>query len=307
MKTLLHERIMYPFGHQTNPHLPLLQRQTSAWIDQYQLPPSLGHAMKQSAFDQLTALFYPHATPELLIPCGRLMVWVFVFDDVYCSKPLPLLRTAHRRLMELLQGDQPDPGETAYFTEFATALKELQPYVNKSWMERFTADWAYFFEGQIHETSYSYKYPLTYPTIREFSLLREKVGAAYPFVDLAEIETGLILPDEIYLHPAIQQARYFTSKLTTAANDILSVVKELRNSEALNLVSVIQNELGCSQDEAFERAVELHNQLTSDYLALRADWPDFGEYHAAVDCYVQNLELIIAGHLAWYEDNERYK
>ncbi|MFY0256284.1 hypothetical protein ACDQ55_20280 [Chitinophaga sp. 30R24] len=300
--------IHYAFPHQVNKDLTAIVDNVNSCIDTYTfIPLPVRAALKAASFGKLVAFIYPHAAPELLLPCGRLVLWIFIFDDLYGPLPVSDLIQVHGKLTAILNGDLTYANEHIMLQHFALSHQELSPYITPLWLERYIADWQYFFEGMILDKQYSYQSTIIYPSIEEYMILREKVGGIYPFITLSEIIAGFILPPEIFRHPAIQQARLTVSKLVTWTNDLFSVNKERENNEAMNLVAVIQNEHGCSWEEAYNTAISMHNQVLAAYITLRASWPNFGDFHARVETYISLLEYMISGNLAWYADNPRYQ
>ncbi|NLR63381.1 hypothetical protein HGH92_03595 [Chitinophaga varians] len=307
MQSLLAE-LQYPFPSRTHPDHALIEKAVHAFIDSYtSLSTDARKQFKAAGFGRLTALWYPDSPFPQLIPLARLLTWIFIFDDVCARWPLPQLKGAHDRLTAILRGSPSYPEEDAMFQQFAIVYEELACHtLPQAWMTRYMASWHYFFEGQLLEKQYSYKHDLTYPSLAEYLDLREKLGAAYPFLDLAEVISGFMLPSEVFSHPAIQQRRFFVSRLTTWDNDLLSFDKEKRSQEAMNLVAVIQHEHDCPQEEAYRIAMHMRAEQVAAYRQLCNDWPDFGEHREAVADYALRLDWLISGHLEWYRDNPRY-
>nr|WP_295873838.1 hypothetical protein [uncultured Chitinophaga sp.] len=241
MMQSLFTELQYPFPSRIHPDHVLIEKEIPAFVDAYTfLPPDARSQFKAAQLGRLTALWYPDCPFHLLIPLARLLVWVFVFDDVYARLPLSQLKAAQERLSGILLGDLPAREEESIFHQFAIAHHELAFHNQAAaWKARYLESWQYFFEGQQLEKQYSYKQELTYPRLTEYIGLREKLGAAYPYLDLLEVISGGILPAEVFHHPAVQQRRFFVSRLTTWDNDLLSFEKEKRNQEAMNLVAVI--------------------------------------------------------------------
>ncbi|MBC9914359.1 terpene synthase family protein [Chitinophaga varians] len=308
MQSLLAE-LQYPFPSRIHPDHALIEKEVHAFIDSYtSLSPEARQQFKAAGFGRLTVLWFPDSPLRQLIPLARLLTWTFIFDDVGARWPLPQLKGAHDRLTAILRGSPSYPGEDAMFQQFAMVYEELACHLlPQAWMTRYIASWQYFFEGQLLEKQYSYKHDLTYPSLAAYLDLREKLGAAYPFIDLVEVTSGFMLPPEVFGHPAIQQRRFFVSRLTTWDNDLLSFEKEQRSLEAMNLVAVIRHEHNCLLQEAYNIALRMRDEQVEAYLHLCAHWPNFGEHREAVAAYALRLDWLISGHLEWYRDNPRYQ
>ncbi|QJB36340.1 hypothetical protein HF324_00060 [Chitinophaga oryzae] len=308
MMQSLFTELQYPFPSRIHPDHVLIEKEIPAFADAYTfLPQDARSQFKAAQLGRLTALWYPDCPFRLLIPLARLLVWVFVFDDVYARLPLSQLKAVQDRLTGILRGDLPAQEEESILHQFAIAHHELAFHNQAAaWKARYLESWQYFFEGQLLEKQYSYKQELTYPRLAEYIGLREKLGAAYPYIDLVEVVSGCILPAEVFQHPAIQQRRFFVSRLTTWDNDLLSFDKEKRSLEAMNLVAVLQHEHRCPLEEAYRIALHMRREQVAAYLQLCAGWPDFGPWNTAVKDYALRLDWLISGHLEWYRDNPRY-
>lgn len=307
MQSLLAE-LQYPFPSRIHPDHALIEKEVHAFIDSYtSLSPEARQQFKAAGFGRITALWYPDSPYPLLLAAARLTTWTFIFDDVCGPWPTPQLQHAHERLTAILHGSPSPPGEDAIFQQFAITHEEMAfSTMPAAWRARYIRNWQYFFEAQLLDTQYSYKQDLSYPTLEAYMELREKIGAAYPFIDLVEVMSGYMLPPGVLEDSAIQQCRFFVSRLTTWDNDLLSFDKERRNLEAMNLVAVLQHEHHLSLEAAYRLAVQMRHEQVAAYLRLRHNWPDFGQHQEAAADYALRLEWLISGHLEWYHDNPRY-
>jgi hypothetical protein len=179
--------------------------------------------------------------------------------------------------------------------------------VTPEWMERFTDDHQFWFDGMFEETLYSYKETTIYPTLEQYVSIREKVSGGRTLCDFLEICSDFIMPEEVVSHPTIQRIRQLITYMLSWFNDIHSVPWELERNEATNLVLVIKNERDCSFEEAYEEAIKIHNNDLAEFIRIRQHLPDFGIYNEAVERYVHNGELFLKGQELWYfGGTERY-
>lgn len=98
----------------------------------------------------------------------------------------------------------------------------------------------------------------------------------YPFLQLTEVETGIILPSEIHEHPVISRLQTLACHLVTFFNEVQSVIKkEATYSIYYNIVKVIHHEKQMSLKEACLEDLHLHNEDLREFVELQASLPDF--------------------------------
>lgn len=85
----------------------------------------------------------------------------------------------------------------------ASLREELLQFIPEESISRFTQMIDRYFMGL--ETELTYKKKKTFPTVEECIALRENSICLYPFLQLTEVETGIILPQEIHEHPVIRR------------------------------------------------------------------------------------------------------
>lgn len=298
----------YPFELKVSPHVELIEKQVTLWIDEYVcLPESLRKRYKKSNFGKLATCFFPNASPELLLSMGRWVLVAFAFDDYYGSYSLDELKIQCQKVIDILNGDSSHAEENEIFKQFNALRDELFPIVTQEWIQRFIDDHQLWFDGMFEETLYSYKEITIYPSLEEYVLLREKVSAGLVVCDLLEVSIGFIMPKELFLHPTIQRIRQLLTLMVAWFNDIHSVSWELERHEAANLVLVIKNERNCSKEEAYEAAIEIHNNDLEEFIEITRNLPDFGKYNNDVKRYIYNAELFLKAEEGWYfGGTERY-
>lgn len=298
----------YPFELKTSPYTDSLEQKVILWIDEYScLPEALRKRYKKSNFGKLATCFFPNATPELLDSIGRWVLLAFAFDDYYGSYSVEELKIQCQKVIDTLNGDLVYVNENEMFKQFGVIRNDLLPIVTQEWMKRFINDHQLWFEGMFEETLYSYREVIIYPSLKEYMLLREKISAGLITCDFLEIATGFIMPKEIFEHPAIQRIRQLITLMVSWFNDIHSVSWELERNEAANLVLVIKNEKKCSIEEAYEMAIEIHNNDLDEFIKITQNLPDFGKYNHDIKRYIHNAELFLKGQELWYfGGTERY-
>ena len=126
--------------------------------------------------------------------------------------------------------------------------------------------------------------------------LREDSICLYPFLQLTEVETGIILPLEIHEHPVIRRLQALACHLVTYFNEVQSVVKdEATGSIYYNIVKVIQNERQISLEEACLEDLRLHNEDLREFVELQSSLPDFGIWQDAVVNWIHYMSMVLSG------------
>jgi hypothetical protein len=146
------------------------------------------------------------------------------------------------------------------------------------------------------ETELQYKEKKMFPTIEECIALREDSICLYPFLQLTEVETGIILPPEIHEHPVIRRLQTLACHLVTYFNEVQSVVKdEATDSVYYNIVKVIQHERQISLEDACLEDLRLHNEDLKEFVTLQSSLPDFGIWQDAVVNWVHYMSMVLSG------------
>lgn len=126
--------------------------------------------------------------------------------------------------------------------------------------------------------------------------MRENALMLYPFVEIKEVETEVILPTEVHQHPTIKRLKALTVRLPGWFNEFQSYDKDVRTGMGnVNLINVLTHEHGGTLEQAREQALGIHADELSEFVQLQRALPDFGEWHDAVVSYVHHLSFIISG------------
>ncbi len=143
----------------------------------------------------------------------------------------------------------------------------------------------------------------------EYILFRDKVSAMDAVLDLIEISTGFNLPLHIFNHPIIKKLRLCSIRMTAWSNECFSARKEFENNEASNMVLIIEKEQNCTRDLAYEKVADMHNAVVDEFINLRSQLPNFGDFNSLVKEYVIHLGTTAKGHFLWsfHPRNLRYQ
>ncbi|MEJ5104059.1 terpene synthase family protein [Chryseobacterium sp. MYb328] len=298
---LLRKQFRYPFPTLKNPNAEQLQEITeSQWIDGeylwlYAQNPDLRKKYKKTKTAHIAAQWFPTASPERFKPICRLMLWTLYNDDLYEESDPNEIGYVHAQSVAILNGEiTAEESGIPLGAMLASLREELLQFIPKESLSRFTQMISRYFNGL--ETELKYKKNKMYPSVKECITLREDSICLYPFLQLTEVETGVVLPPEIHEHPVIQRLQALACHLVTFFNEVQSVIKdEATDSIYYNIVKVIQHQNQMSLKEACLEDLRLHNEDLKEFLELQASLPDFGIWHDAVVNWVHYMSMVLSG------------
>lgn len=298
---LLYKQFRYPFPTLKNPYAEQLQEITeNQWIDGeylwlYEKNPEIRKKYKKTKTAHIAAQWFPTATFERFKPICRLMLWTLYNDDLYEESDPDDIQYIHNQSIAVLNGELGvSESEIPLGAMLASLRQELLQFIPQESLSRFIRMISRYFTGL--KTELEYKKNKIYPSVAECIALRENSICLYPFLQLTEVETGVILPSEIHEHPVICRLQALACRLVTFFNEVQSVLKdEATGSIYYNIVKVIQNEHQMSLKEACLEDLRLHNEDLKEFLTLQASLPDFGIWQDAVVNWVHYMSMVLSG------------
>lgn len=298
---LLNNQFKYPFPTLKNPNAELLQEITeNQWIDGeylwlYEQNPDLRKKYKKTKTAHIAAQWFPTASPDRFRPICRLMLWTLYNDDLYEESESENIDHVRIQSIAVLKGEISGEDSGIPLGKMLASLREeLIQFVPEESISRFAKMIERYFTGL--KTELTYKKKKTFPTVEECIALRENSICLYPFLQLTEVETGIILPQEIHEHPVIRRLQALACHLVTYFNEIQSVAKdEATDSIYYNIVKVIQHERQISLEEACLEDLRLHNEDLKEFISLQASLPDFGIWQDAVVNWIHYMSMVLSG------------
>jgi hypothetical protein len=298
---LLNSQFRYPFPTLKNPHADQLQEITeNQWIDGeylwlYEQNPDLRKKYKKTKTAHIAAQWFPTASMERFRPICRLMLWTLYNDDLYEESEPEDIEFVHARSIAVLNGEITVAESGIPLGGMLASLREeLLQFIPQESISRFTQMISRYFKGL--ETELKYKKNKMFPSVAECIALRENSICLYPFLQLTEVETGIILPPEIHEHPVICRLQTLACHLVTFFNEVQSVMKdEATDSIYYNIVKVIQHEKNISLKEACLEDLRLHNEDLKEFVKLQSSLPDFGIWQDAVVNWVHYMSMVLSG------------
>ncbi|MER6446737.1 2-methylisoborneol synthase [Streptomyces venezuelae] len=243
---------------------------------------------------------------EHLMLATRLMVAENAVDDCYCEdhggSPVGLggrLLLAHTALDPLHTTKEYAPDwEASLLSDaprraYRSAMEYFLQASTASQADRFRHDMArlhmgYLAEGAWAQTEYV-------PEVWEYLAMRQ-FNNFRPCPTITDSVGGYELPADLHAQPAMQRVIALAGNATTIVNDLYSYTKELASpGRHLNLPVVIAERESCSDQEAYLKAVEVHNDLMRDFEAAAAD--------LAAACPVPTVQRFLRGVAVWVDGN----
>ncbi|WP_405816208.1 MULTISPECIES: family 2 encapsulin nanocompartment cargo protein terpene cyclase [unclassified Streptomyces] len=241
-----------------------------------------------------------------LMLATRLMVAENAVDDCYCEdhggSPVGLggrLLLAHTALDPLHTTKEYAPDwEASLLSDaprraYRSAMEYFLQASTPSQADRFRHDMArlhmgYLAEGAWAQTEYV-------PEVWEYLAMRQ-FNNFRPCPTITDAVGGYELPADLHAQPAMQRVIALAGNATTIVNDLYSYTKELAApGRHMNLPVVIAEREGCSDQEAYLKAVEVHNDLMRDFEAAAAD--------LAATCPVPSVQRFLRGVAVWVDGN----
>jgi len=271
-------------------------------------------AARGAQFGTLAARVYPRGPFEVAAFGCDLMIWLFLTDDEYVERAVEqqrqldyarhVLRSTH-----ILR----DPGELpagipAGETHHALALRDLR----RRWSRLAPGEQVLRLVDGIAEylaasgAEVIFRSLKAMPSLAEYTSMREAaIGLRSVCFVVTEMTALSPLPGQLFSQPRIQRIARSAARLNGWTNDILSGIRELRWPGAINLITVLAREHGCTHQEALGLAARMHAEETRTFLELAGREREQG-CDPRVDAYLTGLAAWTRGNLDWSRITGRY-
>jgi 2-methylisoborneol synthase len=250
-------------------------RRVKRWaVDEVQLfPPEWEDQFDGFDLGRYMVACHPSAPGvDQLMIATRLMAAENALDDCYCEdhggSPVGLggrLLLAHTALDPLYTTREYQPGWEASLYEdaprraYRSAMEYFAQAATPSQTDRYRHDMARLHLGYLAEAAWAETDYL--PQVWEYLAMRQ-FNNFRPCPTITDTVDGYELPADLHALPAVQRVIALGSNATTIVNDLYSYTKELASpGRHLNLPVVIAGREGCTDRDAYLKAVEVHNEL----------------------------------------------
>lgn len=303
-----------PFPSTINQYASAAYHHNLDWLRSFNIviDESASPNWRELKFSDLVARTYPTISLEALEIIADFMVWYFIFDDEFekagISKQPELLESEHARLVDIMNGASLRDDDTPAVVTLRDIFQRLHqlPHGTSELILRFAKNLEDFLQG-VRWEALNHSQGIT-PVLADYMKMRVFTSGVYPCFDLILIAEQIALPPEVIFHPIVKRLDRAANHVSSWANDILSVNKEIREGKTHNLVLVLQQEYQIPLKEAVKRAVELHDAEVQTFIELSAHPPSFGvEVDVNLQRYLSGLRSWMRGCLDWYLESGRYR
>ncbi|WP_142687530.1 terpene synthase family protein [Chitinophaga polysaccharea] len=291
----------YPFPTLKNPFAEALQELTeNEWIDNeyrwlYQDDESTRLKYKKTKTAHIASQWFPTANYERLKPVCRLMLWTLYNDDMYEEATPEEISMVHKNTVAILKGEITAEDSGLPLGRLLSSLRaELLTLLTPESLHRFVTALSGYFTGLEQEMIY--KVRKAFPSVEDCLAIRESSLCLRPFLELADIETGQPLPDEIHHHPVMQRLMSLAIRMMVCFNEVQSVAKdEATDGVYYNLVKAIQHNRNLSLEDACMENLRIHSEYLREFIYLQSFLPDFGNWQDAVVNRVHYISMTLSG------------
>jgi hypothetical protein len=272
-----------------------------------------------------------HAGPRL-VPAASMSaaclvcdwtVFLIVIDDEFddgreLGAQPDQAQAAIRYVIDSFQGQAPAPAAVvAHMSGIGTAVADLGRRFaalspGPDWLARFRQHaedhlWTKVSEARLRAAGTDLDVP-SYVDLRRIS------GAPYTYSDLVELAGQIVLPEQVLRSSAWTLMIEAFADVWLGIQDICSCAKEVAAGDQLNMAAVVARSEGLTLQQGIDSTYQWVCQRSADFGRQRAELagrgpqlaPD-GDGQASLTRYLDGLDLLIGGHLAWNsQDNPRY-
>ncbi|XXF77782.1 hypothetical protein P2318_32740 [Myxococcaceae bacterium GXIMD 01537] len=304
------DNLYCPFPPRVHSHVDAVNVRTVAWARAMGLCKTDAQAEKLLAqkMGWLVARAFPESNVAALQVAADWLTLFCVMDDRIEKLRSPTRAGAFVTCVLDVFNHDAEPGPTA--DPFVRAMGDLRQRLQRLGSERVVARYA----ARLREL-YDYIMVETtnrsiqaIPRLNTYFRMRQVTIGLQPFFVLWEVAEGVTLADEVREHPALRTLAARASNIVGWANDLFTYPKELLEAEVHNLVLVLMNERGLSEDEAAVMVGRLHDAQMRAFLVEEQEVPSFGPLvDGEVQRFTAMLRCWIRGHLDWAHETGRYK
>lgn len=299
--------LRYPFPDMVNPFMEDLAQEYCELIDRdYAFHSAEARARhKRHRLSDIAARAFPHLTLEELRPIGVLTTSGAMMDDYFDHCSHHEMYAIRERIMALLTGDESsEPADQGIYRQFW----ELRQHAVVCDMpvhlyDKFLSAVNDMLVGFQDEKPWIAKDET--PPLDVHLVIRQSTSGGLPYAKYVCMQKNYrVFPDDVLEHPHILRMHILSARLIGHHNDITSLPKELsRKGDKINLVMALRCEHKLPLDSAYRMAIEFHNRELKEFIVLRDNLPNFGQWQSMAKDYVDDLGIMIQGVYSWHTKN----
>ncbi len=303
-----HFHIPFP-SRGVNQYAQAVTKQSATWVQQMGLLDSFpgSQSYRPILIGELVARTHPTFPLDELQLIADWAMWLFINDDLFDKLRIPLLRERIGRYLAVLDGVQATQHDTPFVQGLSDLWTRTQPKVSQAWIAKFVNHLREHLNSLIWEAET--KANNAVPDVATYLQMRQRTIGIDAYVDLLNISDAFTLPSSVYESPPVQRLTNMVNNITSWANEVLSLEKELnQGNNLLNLVWIYQHNERISLAEAQRYVVNL---CQAEIAMFNAQVSQLPSHHPAIDVHLQRytrlLQDIITGTIEWHFVTARYR
>jgi hypothetical protein len=295
-----------PFPPRSNPYAAFAEALSDAWANRFALFPSSSPDRRHlltSSFGRLASRSFPGAGHEVLTLCAEWLTWLHAHGDLCEYARAGEVARLHQRLGAVLDGEwgQDDPPLVRALEDIC---RRVDLYGNSECSFRFRRSvgsylWATRWEVHTREAR-------RLPDLATYNQMRRHSGGVYTCLELLDLVARIDLPDMVRDEPTLERLGDLVNDILCTAHDLALAERDPRSRKGLDLVSLIQLELGVDRREALSRARARYDGAVAELTALTHRVPLFTQdVDLQVGRLLDCLCAMISGHVDWTQSSRR--
>lgn len=255
--------------------------------------------------------------PDRLLAAAKCATAEWATDDAYCDDPSagaepnligPRLALAAAAVDPVHLPLKYAPGlERALRADpvlvaLRSSVSHLSDYATSAQLARLSHEIASLFLG--YEAEAGWRVASRTPPVWEYLMARQ-MNSFLPCLAVIDPVGGYELPAAVYAQPRVRRAVKLAAAASTLVNDLYSLAKDGRGSGVdFSLPTIIAAEEDCSLQEAVERTVDVHDELTRTFEAEAAALSLTGP--PQLRRFLTGVWAWLGGNREWHQTSQRY-
>jgi len=275
--------------------------------------------------EDLTARLFPEADEDELTLAFDLFGFYFLFDDQFDGEvglDPRLAAEVCEPLIAITHGDTRGAGRSPITSSFADLWQRLTDGMAPRWRARAAANWEWYLASHANEAvgraaaaeARAEGRPVRFPDRPSFLIVRHGASGAETVMDAIERVNRIEVPPAAFHSPELRQLRHLAGDIPGICNDVCSYAKEVPRGDVYNMVPVIQQQQGCTLEEAAKVVLAECQWMIDQCWRLSRGLPQLcrrlgldEDGTNAVLRYAEGMGDWIRGYLDWEPVTPRYQ
>ncbi|WP_341836850.1 hypothetical protein WJU16_03020 [Chitinophaga pollutisoli] len=313
----LPRRLYCPFPPRINKQVARAEQHTLSWVRKFGLIQGEEkiEVTRRQGYAYMVGRMFPDAEIETFCAYNDLNTLLFLVDDYLDQEELTVsggnstaaIETFIAGIKSILYNPEIEvTGSEPVLDAFAELWGRMRLMGKPDWVNKYRESIASIFDAAMWQ--HRNIEAGTWPTVQEFMLRRQYIGAANLATDCVEMIYDLDLPTEIWDTWWMVGMTELCRNTICWANDLFSHSKELSTGEYHNLVSLFSYHQDLSREDAIEEVIRIHDAQVAAFIAIKDTRPAAPPQHEPhVVTYISVLESIMRGNIDWSDqETTRY-